>query len=206
RVGARDVGVLVDHFRFEPQPEFHPESGDVVDQGCEPLRPDVGRDHPVAQPRGVIAPGAEPAVVEHEPFHAERGGAVGQVRQSRQVVVEVDRLPHIQSDGAAGVDVVLARAQVAVEARGHLVEAGAVGGVDPGADVGLVGIQLLGGGELLLPGEVELDADETYVGPWVYASHGTGSSPPPRSWRPVLIFSARWRWLPECAVWIAQTW
>lgn len=36
------------------------------------------------------------------------------------------------------------------------------------------GRQLLGGGELLLPGEVELDADETYVGPWVYASHGTG--------------------------------
>ncbi|WP_219413585.1 alpha-galactosidase [Pseudonocardia nigra] len=36
------------------------------------------------------------------------------------------------------------------------------------------GAALLGGGELLLPGEVSLRAGESYAGPWVYAAHGTG--------------------------------
>ncbi|MBX9245336.1 alpha-galactosidase [Actinotalea ferrariae] len=37
-----------------------------------------------------------------------------------------------------------------------------------------LGEQVLGGGELLLPGEVRLGAGETYAGPWVYASYGVG--------------------------------
>ena len=36
------------------------------------------------------------------------------------------------------------------------------------------GAAVLGGGELLLPGEVRLAAGETYTGPWIYAAHGTG--------------------------------
>jgi alpha-galactosidase len=36
------------------------------------------------------------------------------------------------------------------------------------------GAAVLGGGELLLPGEVRLAAGEEYTGPWVYAAHGTG--------------------------------
>lgn len=36
------------------------------------------------------------------------------------------------------------------------------------------GYQLLGGGELLLPGEMVLAGGEQYLGPWVYASHGEG--------------------------------
>ena len=36
------------------------------------------------------------------------------------------------------------------------------------------GEQVVGGGELLLPGEVVLGADESYETPWVYASYGTG--------------------------------
>jgi alpha-galactosidase len=36
------------------------------------------------------------------------------------------------------------------------------------------GASVLGGGELLLPGEVRLRAGETYAGPWVYAAHGAG--------------------------------
>jgi alpha-galactosidase len=36
------------------------------------------------------------------------------------------------------------------------------------------GEQVLGGGELLLPGEVRLTAGETYRSPWIYGSHGTG--------------------------------
>jgi len=36
------------------------------------------------------------------------------------------------------------------------------------------GEQVIGGGELLLPGEVVLGADASYETPWVYASYGTG--------------------------------
>src|SRR6478672_7694676 len=36
------------------------------------------------------------------------------------------------------------------------------------------GIGLLGGGELLLPGEVRLAPGESYRMPWVYASYGSG--------------------------------
>ncbi|GAA3340855.1 alpha-galactosidase [Amorphoplanes nipponensis] len=36
------------------------------------------------------------------------------------------------------------------------------------------GERLLGGGELLLPGEVRLATGETYEGPWVYAAYGDG--------------------------------
>jgi alpha-galactosidase len=64
-----------------------------------------------------------------------------------------------------------------------------------------LGTSLLAGGELLLPGEVRLGQGETYAGPWVYASHGSGldemsgrfhrflrARPEhPRSARPVLI-------------------
>ena len=36
------------------------------------------------------------------------------------------------------------------------------------------GEQLLGGGELLLPGEIQLGRNDSYESPWIYASHGTG--------------------------------
>ncbi|MDT0165444.1 alpha-galactosidase [Actinotalea sp. AC32] len=36
------------------------------------------------------------------------------------------------------------------------------------------GEALLGGGELLLPGEVALATGDSYTGPWLYASHGEG--------------------------------
>ena len=36
------------------------------------------------------------------------------------------------------------------------------------------GAAVLGGGELLLPGEIELAAGESYTGPWVYGAHGVG--------------------------------
>ncbi len=36
------------------------------------------------------------------------------------------------------------------------------------------GFAVLGGGELLLPGEIALADGETYTGPWIYAAHGTG--------------------------------
>lgn len=63
------------------------------------------------------------------------------------------------------------------------------------------GVALLGGGELLLPGEVRLAENERYAGPWVYFSTGSGldemagrfhdhlrSRPRhPRTPRPVLI-------------------
>jgi alpha-galactosidase len=36
------------------------------------------------------------------------------------------------------------------------------------------GAQVIGGGELLLPGEIRLGEGESYTGPWVYAAYGHG--------------------------------
>lgn len=42
------------------------------------------------------------------------------------------------------------------------------------AEKTLTGDQVIGGGELLLPGEMVLDHGQSYTSPWVIAGHGTG--------------------------------
>jgi alpha-galactosidase len=42
------------------------------------------------------------------------------------------------------------------------------------AELGLSGVRLLGGGEVLLPGEMILGPGETYTTPWLYAAYGDG--------------------------------
>ena len=42
------------------------------------------------------------------------------------------------------------------------------------AELGLNGVKVLGGGEVLLPGEVRLEPGETYTTPWLYAAYGHG--------------------------------
>lgn len=42
------------------------------------------------------------------------------------------------------------------------------------AELGLTGSRVLGGGEVLLPGEVVLQPGESYSTPWLYATHGHG--------------------------------
>jgi alpha-galactosidase len=42
------------------------------------------------------------------------------------------------------------------------------------AERGLSGMRVLGGGEVLLPGEVVLGPSESYTGPWLYGVHGQG--------------------------------
>lgn len=42
------------------------------------------------------------------------------------------------------------------------------------AELGLTGVRVLGGGEVLLPGEVVLAPGETYTSPWLYGSYAEG--------------------------------
>jgi alpha-galactosidase len=42
------------------------------------------------------------------------------------------------------------------------------------AELGLTGVRVLGGGEVLLPGEVVLAPGDTYTTPWLYAGYGEG--------------------------------
>jgi alpha-galactosidase len=42
------------------------------------------------------------------------------------------------------------------------------------AELGLTGVRVLGGGEVLLPGEVRLAPGESYGTPWLYATYGEG--------------------------------
>ena len=55
RVCPRGVGVDVDHLRLEPQPELHAETGHLVHQGMQAVRPHLFRHLPVTQPGMIVA-------------------------------------------------------------------------------------------------------------------------------------------------------
>ncbi|GMA32896.1 hypothetical protein GCM10025875_28880 [Litorihabitans aurantiacus] len=152
RVGAGEVGVRADHLRLDPQPHLHAAGADVVHERVEAAGPHVGVDVPVPQRDAVVAPAAEPPVVEHEALDPDLGRGVGELGQHVEVVVEVDRLPGVEHDGAGVARVVRAGAQVRVEAGRDGVEAIAVGGVDRRCRVPLTG------GEDDLAGQQELTA------------------------------------------------
>ena len=103
----------------------------MLRQAVQSVRPYVRIDHPVAQSLGVVAAQMEPAVIEHEAFHADLCSTVGEFSQRGLVVVEVHGLPRVERE-RTGLDgrVHAARraAQPGVEAFGHAVESfGGVG-------------------------------------------------------------------------------
>ena len=146
-VRAEQVGIRVDHFRFEPQTEFESPAVHVIGKRLERLvavGPHVLRNLPIAEAGGVVAAGAEPAVVHHETFHATFHGLVGECGEGVIIVVEVDGFPRVENDRARlGCDVVFSKpvamhaANVAVEAGCDFVEAFAVGADEPWGGVGL---------------------------------------------------------------------
>ena len=137
RMLPREVGIEVDHFRFEPQAEFHAERTHVIDDRVQTVRPHRLVDVPVPQSRQIVAPVPEPAVVEDVPLDAEFRRAIRQVLQPGQVVVEVDGLPHVDRDRARAPRVRRPRPEIVVEATCLIVEPVAVGAVDPGRLVAL---------------------------------------------------------------------
>ena len=146
-VCAEQVGIRVDHFRFEPQTEFESLAVHVIGKRLERLvavGPHVLRNLPISEAGGVVAAGAEPAVVHDEAFHATFHGLVGECGEGVIIVVEVDGFPCVENDRARlGRDVVFSKpvavhsANVAVEAGCDFVEAFAVGADEPWGGVGL---------------------------------------------------------------------
>ncbi len=94
-MGTHQVGVEVDHLRLDPQAEVQAEGVHPLDERSEPVRPGVGVDGPVAEAGVIVAPPAEPAVVEHEPLGARSSGHLGQLGEPVEVMVEVDGLPGV---------------------------------------------------------------------------------------------------------------
>jgi hypothetical protein len=78
-VGAGKVGIRVDHLGLHPQAELHPQAAHMVDERVQAVGPHVRVHVPVAEPRVVVAPAAEPAVVEHESLDADLCGPLGEL-------------------------------------------------------------------------------------------------------------------------------
>ncbi len=93
---AVQVAVGVHHLGLDPDAELHPQIAHVVDDRRQPVRVHLGRDPPVAEAAGVVAPRPEPTVVEHETLDAQRRGRGGERLQLLVVVVEVDGFPRVQ--------------------------------------------------------------------------------------------------------------
>jgi hypothetical protein len=100
----------------------------------------------------VVATAAEPAVIENVALHAECGGALGKVEKPLEVVVEVDRLPDVECDGAVGGRMRGTGAQVVMEAVCHAVQPLAIAAIEPRRRVRLAP------GELHLPRQQQLAA------------------------------------------------
>ena len=137
RVGASHVGVDVDHLRLEPQAELHAQGVDVLHERLQTVRPGLRGDLPVTQSRGVVAAGAEPAVVQDVALDTDLGGGVGQGLELVQVMVEVDGLPGVEQHRAGTGGVGRVRAQPGVAALGQGVQALAPGEDRPRRGVGL---------------------------------------------------------------------
>ena len=140
-MGAGELGVAVDHLRLEPQAQLHAQAAHVLGQRFQAGGPGLGRDPPVAQTRGVVAPGAEPAVVDDEALDADPGGLVGQRREGARVVVEVDGLPHVEQHRPWPRGVGGQGAQMRVGAGGQSVQALPPGADEPRRGVGPAGRQ-----------------------------------------------------------------
>ena len=153
-VRPREVGVEVDHLGLDPQAELHPEPADRLDERVQAVGPHALVDVPVAQPRGVVAAVAEPAVVEDVALHPGLRTEPGQLGQAREVVVEVHRLPRVHHDRARAARVLRARPQVGVEAGRDRVEAGPVRAVHPWRRVALAAAEHdLAGEQQLTPAQ-----------------------------------------------------
>ena len=74
----------------------------MVGERVQALGPGLVGDDPVAEPGGVVAAVAEPAVVEDVALDADAGGLVGEGEQGGQRVVEVDGLPDVEGDRPLG--------------------------------------------------------------------------------------------------------
>ena len=151
RVGPVKVGVLVDHLRLEPEAELHAQVVDPPGQTGDAAGEAVPVGSPVPQAREVVAPGAEPAVVQDEELHAVLVGRLGDGHQLILGEVEVGGFPVVDENGPGFVPPLAPGQTAAVE----LVESTAHG-VHP-----LVGVDhhRLGGLEGLPGGQLPVEAE-----------------------------------------------
>jgi hypothetical protein len=65
-VGLEQAAALADHLRLDPQAEADAQVRDPACQAVDPVGQLASIHEPVAEGRGVVVTGAEPAVVEDE--------------------------------------------------------------------------------------------------------------------------------------------
>src|SRR5215212_6084341 len=134
-------GVQVDHLRLKPQPELHPEPGHIVHQRMQPLRPNLARNSPIPQAGAITSPSAEPAIIEHVTLNTDAGRALGQLDKTVEIMIEIHRLPDIESHRAARGRMSLPGSQEAVETTCDLIQAASIAAVDPRRGISLARLQ-----------------------------------------------------------------
>ena len=100
-VGAVQPGVLVDHFRLDPQAEFHAQRIDLPNQRVQSAGQFFAVHGPVAQTLIVVIPGAEPAIVQHHHLHAESGRLFSDLYDLFGVEIKIGGLPVVDQHRAA---------------------------------------------------------------------------------------------------------
>src|SRR5215208_2288760 len=90
-----EVGIRIDHLRFDPQAEAHAKGMDLLDQLPQAPRKLLLVDPPVAQAPAVVVPFAEPTVVQDEEFDTQRSCLLRKATLNLLTYVEVGGLPRV---------------------------------------------------------------------------------------------------------------
>ena len=99
---AIEIRIRIDHFRFEPQSEFHAKLMHGVNERRQSFRPYVRINPPIAQTGMVVTAQMEPAVIEHIPFHSDAGRTTCNLQQSVKVVIEHHTFPYVEDHRLLG--------------------------------------------------------------------------------------------------------
>ena len=97
-MGAVQVGIHVDGFRFKPQAELQAQTADLVGKAAQSVGELFGVDGIVAQPRFVIVSLSEPAVIQYKQFAAQFFGVFCQLHQPAVMEVKHTAFPAVEQD------------------------------------------------------------------------------------------------------------
>jgi len=116
RVRTVQVAVGRDHFRLDPEAEFHAQTLDFGRQTLEPQGQFFPVDCPIAERGMVVVPLAKPAIIQDQQLDAKRAGTLGDASDRLIVKIEISCFPVVDQDRPLEVAMRPATEAAAVEA------------------------------------------------------------------------------------------
>ena len=98
RMPTVQVGILVYHFRLEPQAKLHAKRLNTICQPGDAVRQAGAVGYPVSQTGAVIVSLTKPAIIKYEQFNALLMRSFRNIEQLLLIKIEVSTLPVVEQD------------------------------------------------------------------------------------------------------------